>query len=91
MATVHGVAESEQNEKEYEESQKQRELERKFRYEKRDLNILKAMGANEDEIQAQRLKVRNARTNLNEFCDETGRPRRTGRERTPIKATWPEE
>ena len=81
----------EQNEKEYEESQKQRELERKFRYEKRDLNILKAMGANEDEIQAQRLKVRNARTNLNEFCDETGRPRRTGRERTPIKATWPEE
>ena len=81
----------EQNAKDYEESQKQRELERKLRYEKRDLNVLKAREAPEEEIQAQRLKVRNARTELNEFCDETGRDRRRSRERTPIQATWPDE
>ena len=81
----------EQNAKEYEESQKQRELERKLRYEKRDLNVLKARDAPEEEIQAQRLRVKNARTELNEFCDETGRERRTNREKTPIQATWPDE
>lgn len=81
----------EQNAKEYAESQKQRELERKLRYEKRDLNVLKAQGASEDEIKAQRLRVNNARTELNDFCDETGRARRTNREQTPIKATFPDE
>ena len=81
----------EQNDKEYEESQKQRSLERQLRYEKRDLAVLKAQGASEDEIKAQRLRVKNARTNLDDFCDETGRARRTNRERTPIKATWPDE
>ena len=80
----------EQNAKDYEESQKQRELERKYRYEKRDLAVLKAQGASEEEIKAQRARVSNARTNLNEFCEETGRARRSGRERTPIKAEWPE-
>lgn len=80
----------EQNAKEYEQSQKQRELERKLRYEKRDLNVLKAREAPEEEIKAQRLRVKNARTELNDFCDETGRARRSSRERTPIQATWPE-
>ena len=79
----------EQNAKEYEESQKQRQLERKLREEKRDLSVLKAQGASDEEIKAQRLKVKNARDNLNDFCDETGRARRTGREQTPIKADWP--
>lgn len=81
----------EQNAKDYEESQKQRSLEREYRYAKRDLNVLKAQGASETEIQAARAKVTNARTNLNEFCEETGRARRSGREATPIKATWPDE
>lgn len=80
----------EQNAKDYEESQKQRELERKYRYEKRDLAVLKAQGAGEEEIKAQKIRVNNARTNLNDFCEETGRARRSGRERTPIKAEWPE-
>ena len=80
----------EQNDKEYEESQQQRALERKLRYEKRDLAVLKAQGASEDEIKAQRLRVKNARTNLDDFCEETGRARRSGREQTPIKATWPD-
>ena len=79
-----------QNEKEYEQSQEQRALERKFRYAKRDLAVLKAQDASEEEIKAQKLKVSNARTALNDFCEETGRARRTNRERTPIKAEWPD-
>lgn len=81
----------EQNAKEYEESQKQRQLERKLREEKRDLEVLKAQGASDEEIKAQRLKVKNARTNLNDFCEETGRARRSSREQTPINATFPDE
>lgn len=85
------VQNEEENAKDYEESQKQRALERTYRYEKRDLAVLKAQGASEEEIKAQRARVSNARTNLNDFCEETGRARRSGRERTPIKAEWPEE
>lgn len=80
----------EENDKEYQESQKQRELERKLRYERRDLAVMKAQDADKDQIQAQKLRVRNARTELNDFCDETGRARRANRERTPIKATFPD-
>jgi hypothetical protein len=80
----------EENDKEYHESQQQRALERKLRYEKRDLAVLKAQGASEDEIKAQRLRVKNARTELNDFCNETGRARRSNREQTPIKATFPD-
>ena len=81
----------EENAKEYEESQEQRRLERKLREEKRDLAVLKAQGASDEEIKAQQQKVRNARNNLDDFCDETGRARRSGREGTPIKANWPDE
>ena len=80
----------EQNAKEYEQSQEQRALERKYRYAKRDLMVAKARG-DEDEIKKSKLKVKNARTELDDFCEETGRARRTGRERTPIQATWPDE
>lgn len=80
----------EENAKEYEESQEQRRLERKLRYEKRDLEVLKAQGASDEEIKAQRLRVKNARTELNDFCEETGRARRVSRESTPIKAEWPD-
>ena len=87
------VREPTQNEKEnakdYEESQKQRALERKYREEKRDLAVLKAQGAPEEELKAQRERVRAARDDLNSFCDETGRSRRSGRERTPSDAKWP--
>lgn len=78
----------EQNDREYEESQKQRELERQYRYAKRDLAVAKAR-EDETEIKSAKLKVANARTNLNEFCEETGRPRIGSRERTPIQATFP--
>ena len=80
---------AEQNAKEYEQSQEQRALERKYRYAKRDLAVAKARG-DEDLITKEKLKVKNARTELNDFCNETGRSRRSGRERTPIKAEWPE-
>lgn len=79
-----------QAEKEYEESQKQRALERNYRYAKRDLMVAKARN-DPDEITKQKLRVKNARTELNDFCDETGRARRSNRERTPINATWPDE
>ena len=81
----------EQNAKEYEESQKQRALERKLREEKRDLEVLKAQGASEEEIKEQKWRVKKARDNLNEFCDDTGRARRSSRERTPINAKFPDE
>lgn len=80
----------EQNDKEYQESQQQRALERQLRYEKRDLAVLKAQGATEAEIKAQRFRVKNARTELDDFCEETGRARRSSREYTPIKATFPD-
>ena len=79
-----------QNAKEYEQSQEQRALERKYRYAKRDLMTAKARG-DEEEITRQKLRVKNARTELNDFCEETGRARRSAREQTPIKAEWPEE
>lgn len=78
-----------QAEKEYEESQKQRELERHYRYAKRDLMIAKARG-DQEEITKQKIRVKNARTELNDFCEETGRERRSNRERTPIAPSWPE-
>ena len=78
-----------QAEKEYEESQKQRELERHYRYAKRDLMIAKAR-EDQEEIIKQKIRVKNAQTELNDFCDETGRERRSNRERTPIAPSWPE-
>ena len=80
----------EENAKDYEESQKQRALERQLRAEKRDLEVLKAQGASEEEIKAQKLRVRQAGQELDDFCDETGRARRRNREYTPINATWPD-
>jgi hypothetical protein len=81
----------EENAKEYELSQKQRALERKLRNEKRDLAVLKAQGASEEEIAAQRERVRAADTKLDDFSSATGRARRKSREYTPIKPTFPDK
>lgn len=78
-----------QAEKEYQESQQQRALERNYRYAKRDLMIAKAR-EDQEEITKQKIRVKNARTELNDFCEETGRARRANRERTPIAPSWPE-
>ena len=79
----------EENAKTYEESQKQRELERKLRKEKLDLEVMKAQGAPADEIKAQQARVKKASDDIATFCDETGRTRRRNREYTPVNATFP--
>ena len=80
----------EENEKAYAESQEQRRLERKLREERRDLAVMKAQGADEDAIKAQKAKVRKASSDIEDFCDATGRARRRNREYTPVNAKWPE-
>ena len=80
----------EENEKTYAESQQQRALERKLREEKRDLEVMKAQGADPEAIKAQRQKVAKASSDIDDFCDETGRARRRNREYTPVNATWPD-
>lgn len=91
FSTIKGQPQSEEeNAKAYQESQQQRALERKVRAEKRDLEVLKAQGASEDQIKAQREKVRQASQNVQDFCDKTGRARHRDREYTPVNAKWPE-
>ena len=80
----------EENAKEYAESQQQRALERKVREEKRELEVMKAQGATKEELDAQKIRVRNANANLTEFCDKTGRARQPGRTSAPINATFPD-
>lgn len=80
----------EENEKAYEQSQTQRALERRLRQEKREYEIMKAQGADEEALRVQRAKVNKAITDIDSFCDETGRARRRSREFTPTDATWPE-
>ena len=80
----------EENALAYELSQEQRALERNLRYERRDLQVMKAQGADAADIRKQQEKVNTADDKLNAFCDRTGRSRRRNREYTPIKATWPE-
>ena len=79
----------EDNLKEYEESQQQRRLERNLRDEKRDLEVMKAQGASDSEIKAQRQRVRQASKEIDDFCDETGRERRRSRETAPIRSEFP--
>ena len=81
----------EENAEAYALNQQQRGLERKLRYEKRDLAVMKAQGAPEAALQAQRERVSAASHAIDDFCDETGRPRRRNREFTPVNATWPVE
>ena len=90
ISTLYDVPQDEEeNAKDYEESQQQRALERKLRYEKRDLEVLKAQGASEDLLKAQQAKVKKASHDIDNFCEETGRTRRRDRETTPINAKFP--
>ena len=91
VSTIRGqVQDKEANDREYEESQKQRQLERNLREEKRDLEILKAQDAPEEMIKAQRARVRKASDEIDDFCDETGRVRRRNREGVYTKREFPE-
>ena len=92
FSTLKGEPQSpEENEKTYAESQEQRRLERKLREEKRDLDVMKAQGAPEADIKAQKERVKQASQDIDDFCESTGRTRRRNREYTPVNATWPEE
>lgn len=91
FSTIKGEPQDEEeNTLEYEQSQQQRELERKLRYERRDLATLKAQGADAEAIRKQQEKVNRANDDLDDFCDRTGRKRRKSREYTPINATFPD-
>ena len=90
ISTLYDVPQDEEeNKKDYEESQQQRELERKLRYEKRDLEVMKARGVPEEELKVQRERVKKASRDIDDFCEETGRTRRRDREATPINAKFP--
>ena len=80
----------EENAKTYEESQKQRALERKVRDEKLKYDVEKARGADPERLKYQRQKVRDASHELDQFCKDTGRARRRYREYHPVNATWPD-
>lgn len=81
----------EENAKTYAESQEQRRLERKLREEKRDLEMLKAQGAPEDEIKAQRAKCRQTSADIDEFCEQTGRARHRDREAVYTQRQFPDK
>lgn len=92
FSTLKGQPQSEEeNEKAYALTQEQRALERKLREEKRDLAVMGAQGASEDEIRAQRARVSAASAEIEDFCTDHDMPRRRNREFTPVNATWPVE
>jgi len=84
-----GGQSEEENAKTYEESQTQRGLERKIREEKRDLLMLRAQGAPDELIKAQRAKIRQTDDDIDAFCDATGRARRQNREAVYTKREFP--
>ena len=77
------------NDRVYEESQQQRAYERKIREEKRDLMMMKAQGAPDDIIKAQRAKIRQTDDDIDEFCAKTGRHRRQNREGVYTERKFP--
>lgn len=80
----------EENDKLYELTQQQRQMERDLRKDKLDLAVMKSQGASDDAILAQRQKVSKQEDRLNDFCKANELPRRKNREYTPVNATFPE-
>lgn len=90
VSLLSGEPQSEEdNARTYAESQEQRRLERKVREEKRDLMMLKAQGAPEDVLQAQKERVRAASADVQDFCDQTGRARHRDREGVYTERKFP--
>lgn len=90
VSLIRGQPMSEEaNKQAYEDSQKQRALERKIREEKRDLLMLKAQGAPDEVIKAQRAKIRQTDDDIDNFCAETGRARRQNREGVYTERKFP--
>lgn len=78
-----------ENARTYAESQKQRGLEREFRRARLDLDVAKAQGADKDELNRLRGRLKDADAKLDRFERDTGRRRRREREYAPVNATWP--
>lgn len=90
VSLIRGQPMSEEaNKQAYEDSQKQRALERKIREEKRDLMMMKAQGAPDEVIKAQRAKIRQTDDDIDNFCAETGRARRQNREGVYTERKFP--
>ena len=79
-----------ENEKIYENTQTQRDLERQLREQKRDLLMAKAQGASDAEIKVLRQKCRDTSDQIDEFCKETGLPRRQNREGVFTQRDFPD-
>ena len=75
----------EENDKLYELTQQQRQMERDLRKDKLDLAVMKSQGASDDAILAQRQKVSKQEERLNDFCKANELPRRKNREFTVCK------
>ena len=71
----------EENDKEYIESQKQRYLERQIRDAKRQYEMQKAAGADEETLKQYKEKINEKQKIMRDFTDETGRKRRYDREK----------
>lgn len=69
-----------ENDRQYQESQEQRALERQIRYEKRAVEMLGHLATPED-----KQRIRDAQARMREFIDRTGRTRRYDREQIVTK------
>lgn len=79
----------EDNEQTYRESQEQRRMERTLREQKRDLQIMKAQGASDDEIKTQRERCKATSQKIDDFCAKTGRARHRDRESVYTGRSFP--
>lgn len=90
VSLIRGTPQDEkENARTYAESQQQRAMERTIREQKRDLLMLKAQGAPDDVIKAQREKIRQTDDDIDAFCKQTGRARRQNRESVYTKREFP--
>lgn len=70
-----------ENDKVYEEKQQQRYLEREIRKAKREKSALENVGADKLSIKKEQTKISDRQQQMREFINETGRTRRTAREK----------
>lgn len=74
----------EENDREYQESQEQRALERQIRHAKRNVEMLGDLATDED-----KRRIAEAQAKMREFIKDTGRTRRYDREQVATKRTTP--
>ena len=90
VSTVLGEPQpKEANDKQYKDSQKLRAMERKIREQKRDLQMMQAQGAPQEDIDRQKEKIKGTSAGINEFCKATGQERRRDRESVFTPRSFP--